>query len=116
MNQKIIINVKHEINSASALTREQGKIIYDTIVKNINLENYIELDFKDVESIITPFLNVAIGKLYESYSSEELNKFLTIINIPTGKAASFNIVINNAKRYYADNSSFEKTIKDTIDI
>lgn len=113
---KITINVKQKINNPSALTREQGKIIYDDLIKNMQVGNEIILDFGDVESLITPFLNVAIGKLYENYSSEEIKEHLTIINIPAGKTSSFNLVISNAKRYYANHSSFEETVKDTIDI
>ena len=112
---KVTINVKEKIESPSALTREQGKIIYDEIISNINSGNSICLDFSDIESLITPFLNVAIGKLYEKYSSEELNKFIEFANIPSGKAASFNLVINNAKRYYSSKNNFEKIVKDAID-
>lgn len=112
---KAIINVKEKINSPSALTREQGKIIYDEIIDNINSGNSVCLDFSDIESLITPFLNVAIGKLYENYSSEELNNFLEFSNIPTGKVASFNLVISNAKRYYSSSNKFEKIVKDAVD-
>ena len=112
---KVIINVKEKINSPSALTREQGKIIYDEIISNINSGNNICLDFSDIESLITPFLNVAIGKLYENYSSEELSNFIEFANIPQGKIASFNLVISNAKRYYASSNDFEKIVKDAID-
>lgn len=113
--EKITINVREKINSPSALTREQGKIIYNEIIASINSGNSICLDFSDIESLITPFLNVAIGKLYENFSSEELSRFIEFSNIPQGKAASFNLVINNAKRYYASSNNFEKIVKDAID-
>ncbi|NLO08871.1 MAG: STAS-like domain-containing protein [Clostridiales bacterium] len=111
-----IINVKNEINSPSALTREQGKIIFDNIVETIDNGIGVELDFNDIESLITPFLNVAIGKLYEKYDSQKLNEYLKPKNIPSGKVSSFNLVIENAKKYYSNKLAFDETIKDVIDV
>lgn len=98
----ILINVTDTINSPSALTRDQGKIIYDKIIDNLSHDNNIVLDFSNTERIIAPFLNVAIGKLYEHYSSEELKNRMKITNVPEGKVSSFNVVISNAKRYYSN--------------
>ena len=111
----IRIDVKDKINSPSALTREQGKIIFDNIVETIDRGVGVELDFTDIESLITPFLNVAIGKLYEKYDSQKLREFLKPINIPSGKVSSFNLVIENAKNYYKDKAKFDETVKDVID-
>ena len=62
----ITINIRQKIGSSSALTREQGKIIYDALIDNFQNGNHVTLDFSNIESLITPFLNVAIGKLYET--------------------------------------------------
>lgn len=66
-------NVAELIENPSALTREQGSVVYNVIVPLLRNGENITLDFADVESLITPFLNVAIGKLYEDFSSEQLN-------------------------------------------
>ena len=108
-------NVAKMIESPSALTREQGGIVYKTIVPFLKGGACITLDFKDVESMITPFLNVAIGKLYEDFNSEQLNKQLRIVNIPDGTVTKFKLVIENAKKYYADKEMFEKTIEKVIE-
>ncbi len=110
----ITINIRQKIGSSSALTREQGKIIYDALIDNFQNGNHVTLDFSNIESLITPFLNVAIGKLYETYSSEEIRKYLQLDNIPSGKSSSINLVISNAKRYYSDHTAFENNIKELI--
>lgn len=109
------INIKERIDSPSALTREQGKIIYDYIVELLDENKSVVLDFSEIESLITPFLNVAIGKLYEKYTSAELQESLKIINIPIGKTSSFKMVIENAKKYYCNQEQFNNIIKDVID-
>ena len=108
-------NVAELIESPSALTREQGSVVYNVIVPLLRNGENITLDFADVESLITPFLNVVIGKLYEDFSSEQLNDQLKISNLPEGTRAKFKLVIENAKKYYTDKELFEKNVEAVID-
>lgn len=110
-----VINVAELIGSPSALTREQGAIVFDAIIPLLNEGKKVVLDFGEIESIITPFLNVSIGKLYEKFSSDELQKRLKIINRPELTTRKFQIVIDNAKSYYSDKKSFEDAVKEVID-
>ena len=68
-----VINVAKMIGSPSALTREQGGLIFDAIVPKLKDGKIVTLDFGDVESIITPFLNVSIDNAKTYYSNR--NKF-----------------------------------------
>ena len=81
-------NIADLIQSPSALTREQGTIIYSKIIPLLNNNNKVVLDFSEIESIITPFLNVSIGKLYETYSSEQLQNLLEVTNLPEGTSST----------------------------
>ncbi len=110
----ITLNVASLIKSPSALTREQGIVIYKQIMQNLNSGNKVILDFQDVESLITPFLNVSIGKLYETFSSAELNNLLEIKNLPDGTNSKFQMVITNAKQYYSNKDIFTKAVEDVI--
>ena len=107
-------NVAELIESPSALTREQGSVVYNVIVPLLRNGENITLDFADVESLITPFLNVVIGKLYEDFSSEQLNDQLKISNLPEGTRAKFKLVIENAKKYYTDKELFEKNVEEAV--
>ncbi len=110
-----MINVRALIGSPSALTREQGELVYNSIVTRISQKKHTVLDFAEIESLITPFLNVAIGKLYADYTSDELNRYLSIINIPASKTATIQIVIANAKRFYKDGEAFNRIVKGEMD-
>lgn len=109
-----IINVADTIQSPSALTQEQGDIIYALICDAINHKEIVVLDFGTVESMISPFLNNAIGKLYGTYSSKEINDYLKLCNFPDAKKATLKIVTENAKKYYANKAEFNATLKDVI--
>lgn len=115
-NMKNIIHVAKLINSPAALTVEQGNLLYTEIANLLkkNEENII-IDFADIESIITPFLNESIGRLYGEFTGEELNKRLSIINQPVGTNRKFNMVIRNAKQFYSNKEEYTKIVKKVLD-
>lgn len=109
------IDVAQIIKSPSALTQEQGDLIYNEICNAFEAPETIELDFENVESMISPFLNNSIGRLYGKYDSNYIRQNLHMKNFPAEKNSTLNVVINNAKRFYADKSKYTKTVKDVID-
>lgn len=114
MTKTIYINVAEKIGAPSALTQEQGNIIYNEIVSAIEKKNPILLDFEQVESMISAFLNNAIGQLYGKYTSQQISEFLKIINFPHEKTSTLNVVIANAKKYYSDRDNFNSAIKEVF--
>ena len=110
-----VFNVSELIQSPSALTREQGNLVYQKIIPILSSGGRVVLDFCDIESLITPFLNVSIGKLYETYNSEQVRELLSLINVPAGTNSKFQTVIDNAKMYYGNKEKFNKVIQEVIE-
>lgn len=109
------LNVAEKIDSPSALTQEQGDVIRTEIIKAFQNREKIIIDFLDVESIISPFLNHAIGHLYEKYDSAFIRENLLMEHFPPEKNSTLNVVIGNAKKYYANKEQFSKAVKEVID-
>lgn len=114
MENQVYINVADVIGSPSALTQEQGNIVYNILDAAISNKQIAILDFEQIESIISPFLNNAIGQLYGKYTSEQIKDFLQLQNFPDEKNSTLNIVIANAKRFYTNKESFNSVVEDTI--
>ena len=110
------IDVAEKIDSPSALTQDSGDIIYKEIHDAIQNHIVIHVDFANVESMITPFLNNAIGQLYKDYTSEQIQQYLVLVNFPPTKNSTLNVVIGNAKKYYENKSAYEKAVKEVINI
>jgi chemotaxis methyl-accepting protein methylase len=110
------IDVAEAINNPSALTQEQGDIIYQIICTAFDKEEPITLDFSNIESMISPFLNNAIGQLYGKYTSSDITKYLHLENFPQTKNATLNIVISNAKNFYANQTAFSQIAKEVLNI
>lgn len=110
------IDVAERIANPSALTQDQGDVIYYEITTAFEKKETITLDFGNVESMITPFLNNAIGQLYGKYTSEFIKDHLRFENFPASKISKLNLVISNAKNFYANKKKYAKTAKDVLNI
>lgn len=113
---KKMVDVANLINDPSALSQEQGDIVNAVILESFKEKEEISLDFSNVESMISPFLNNAIGKLYENYTTEFITQYLKLVNFPKNKVSTLNIVISNAKKFYANKKAFGETVKDVLSV
>ncbi|MEC1373395.1 STAS-like domain-containing protein [Heyndrickxia oleronia] len=91
------IYVKDIINSRIAVSPEKGETLYKFIVNELSTKKPFYLSFSDVEDTTTAFLNKAIGNLYNNFSSEELNKYLSIIDLDDLDKYLLKKVITRAK-------------------
>ena len=109
-----IVDIAAVIDSPSALTQEQGEKIYSIVSNSIRQKQSITLDFGNIESMISPFLNTSIGKLYGSYTEKTINTYLHFKNFPQAKFSTLKIVVDNAKKYYSNKEKYASTVKDVI--
>ena len=109
------VNVLQTIDSPSALTQEEGDLVYQKIIVAFEKGSRITIDFDGIESIISPFLNNCIGQLYGKYDTEKIKEYLDLKNFPKTKNSTLNVVISNAKRFYADPSGYKKIAKEVIE-
>lgn len=72
------IVVRDLIKSNYATSAEKAELLYDALVKSINNEEQVLVDFSNLMTITPTFFNHSIGKLYTLYSTDTLNKFITL--------------------------------------
>ncbi|MDY4251678.1 STAS-like domain-containing protein [Clostridium sp.] len=85
------------INSEFAVSPEDGDIIFDLIKEKIDKEEKIIIDFSNIDIMTTAFLNNAVGKLYNIYDKEKLNKYISMKNISKSDLNLVKKVIERAK-------------------
>lgn len=101
MNELIKINIFELTGGKSAISIEDGQLLFQRIDKAIQSQLNIELDFSNIEIITSTFLNSAIGNLYSKYSSDELKKHLKTRGLNDDDRELLIQVIENAKKYFA---------------
>lgn len=115
MNAKLkILKIKDIINRETAVSSDDGDIVYESIVECINSQTIAELDFSEITILTTAFLNSAIGQLYNNFSSEQLNSIISLKNVANEDKILFKKVIERAKEYFNDKRGFEDSANNAI--
>lgn len=106
-----IVNV---INSEYAVSPEDGDIIFKIIQSKIDSKEQVVVDFSGIDIMTTAFLNNAIGKLYNLYEKDKLNKYISMRNISKSDLNLIKKVIERAKIKFnkEDISALEKELGD----
>lgn len=102
------LQIKEIINSDTALSPDSGLRVYDVLDSAISKSETVELDFSGIEVMTSAFLNAAIGQLYSKFSSEDLNLYLKVRNLPVEDRALLKKVIERAKDYFKDKRVFDE--------
>ena len=100
------LKIRDIINRETAVSSDDGEIVYNMIVNCIKENSIAELDFSHITILTTAFLNSAIGQLYNTYSSDQLNTSLKLKNVADEDRILFKKVIERAKDYFANKKGF----------
>ena len=84
----------------NCVTYGDGQKVYDLIYPELSRGRPVEVDFDGVRVLVSLFVNAAIGRLLEDISTEELNRLLTVSNLPPGGVETLKRVIENSNDYY----------------
>lgn len=113
-NQIIQLKIKDIINRDTAVSSDDGEIVFKNIDACIKSGDIAELDFSGISLLTTAFLNEAIAPLYNSYTSEQLNTSLKLKNVEEEDRILFKKVIERAKEYFANRKGFEGSANKAI--
>lgn len=108
------LNINQIIKNDSAVSSDDGETIYNLILESIRAKEITELDFAGINIITTAFLNSAIGQLYDVFSSEELNEYILLKNVPKEDTIQFKKVIERAKEYFQNRKGLEGNANSNI--
>lgn len=113
MNNLIVKNI---IESDIAVATDAGDKVFNEIVFHLDKKNSISLDFSGISILTTAFLNAAIGQLYsnDKFSSEFLNDYLKVTNVPDEDKPLFSMVVKRAKEYFKNKKGFEDSANHTF--
>lgn len=109
MNE-IDIRIHEKVGSSAAVSSEIGRDIYDIIDNALEKDYLINLDFNDISLLTSAFLNAAIGRLYNKYSSESLQSKLRLTNISQVDLQLLKRVTDTAKQYFKQKKKMDDII------
>lgn len=112
--KEIKITIFEQIGSNAAVSSEDGELLFEKIVKGVENDVRMILDFNNIELITSTFLNAAIGQLYSRYDSPYLRDHLKVENLPQEDLELLKKVVERAKEYFKDKEQMEANIKEAL--
>lgn len=106
--------VKEIINGDTAVSTDDGDLVFQKINQAFQENQIVELDFQGIYIMTTAFLNAAIGQLYSLYTSEQLNTMLKLVNVADDDRVLFKKVVERAKEFFLNKKGFENSANHAI--
>jgi hypothetical protein len=107
-DQEVIIRVFDIIGGPLCVSTDDGQIVHDKISAMMKEGKRVVVSFDKVETIISAFLNVAIGQLYGTFDEGQIHNLLSVRYITEPDLSLLKRVVENAKVYFANRDKFDE--------
>jgi len=114
MNKPINVRVFDIVGGALCVSAEDGQRVHDKIAALLREQQKVVLSFEQVETLISAFLNAAVGQLYGEFSEKSIRELLSVRDMNPDDEDVLKRVVENAKRYFADRPAADKAWKEEI--
>jgi hypothetical protein len=86
---------------------DDGAKVFELVSPELAKDLTVEIDFKGVKSMLTPFLNACFGKLLENFGKEKTMANVSIRNVPDDFLRRINEFIDQKDKEYTQASERE---------
>jgi len=102
MTEPIKLSVAETVGSHICITNIDGEKVLRHLESALAEKQPVEVSFQGVEVLMPPFLNTAVGCLYENFAEEDIKSLLTFTNISDQDRRLIRTVGKFAKIYFED--------------
>jgi len=114
MNDKIVARVFDIVGGSLCVSADDGQAVHDKIAPLLREGRNVVLSFERVETIISAFLNAAIGQLYGEFSDERIRELLSVRDMTSEDLSLLKRVVDNAKVYFKHPKQFDQAWKEEV--
>lgn len=97
-----------------ATDMDQGNIICNRVKEALIDGQDVVLNFKGMITVLSAFLNTAVGSLYQDFTSEYLNTHLQIQNLCPDDLFLLKQVTRRAKEFYANQEAITRNLDESF--
>ena len=108
MNQAISVRVRDIIGGPHCVSAEDGQRLYEKIAPLIRQGEPVTLSFRGVDTVISAFLNAAIGQLYGEFSDKLVKELVSVEELSDVDMQLVDRVAENAILYFANADQFDR--------
>lgn len=95
------------------ITAEQGQKLLAEIEPRLLARETVTIDLAGVKTLLSLFLNNAIGPLFKHFDRQQLNRLLAFENPSESQRLTLDLVLKNAEAYHRDPAT-KKAVDDTL--
>lgn len=111
-SQEIIVRAFDVIGSPLGVSSDDGQKVHDKVAPLLREGRRVSLSFDRIETIISAFLNAAIGQLYGEFPEGKIREFFNVRDMAQEDLALLKRVVDNAKLYFANRKEFDQAWKE----
>jgi hypothetical protein len=110
MSQEIPVRVFDIVGGPLCTSSDDGQLVHDRIAPLVRQGKRVALSFAQVDTVISAFLNAAIGQLYGEFKEEEIRDRLLLRDMAPEDLVLLKRVVENAKAYFKDPKRFTQAV------
>lgn len=112
--KEIKISLFEQVAGSAVVSSEDGDLLFKRLLKALENDMQVIIDFTNIELVSASFLNVTMGQLYNQYDSFFLDKHIKFENIVEEDIILIKKVVERAKEYFQNKEKVEKGIKEVL--
>jgi STAS-like domain of unknown function (DUF4325) len=110
MNDEITIRIIDVVGDSVWVSAKDGDAVHDKIAPLLREGRKVALSFEGAESIISAFLNSAVGQFYGEFPEELIRKLLSVRDATSADLLLLKRVVDNAKVFFRDPERYSKVV------
>lgn len=115
MSQPITVRVRDIIGSPLCVSAEDGQILHDKIAPLVRDNMKVILSFQGVDTVISAFLNAAVGQLYGEFSEDRVKGLLSFAELTDEDLTLVQRVGENAVIYFENAEQFDRAWREEFE-
>ena len=114
MTQPITVRVYDIVGGPLCVSADDGQRLHDKIAPLLKSGQPIVLSFGRIDTLISAFLNAAIGQLYGELSEDRIRELLSVRDLAGDDLAVLERVVENAKVYFSNPDEFDRAWQEEL--
>ncbi|MEX4003601.1 STAS-like domain-containing protein [Paraburkholderia sp. EG285A] len=109
-----VVSISEVVEGPLCISAEDGQRVHDVIAARLRAKEPVAVSFAGIETLISAFLNAAIGQLYGEFSEVTIRELLTVVDMNREDLALLKRVVDNAKMYFENRDKVDSAWRDEV--
>lgn len=114
IKREVVVRVFDVIGTSLAVSSDDGQTVYEKIAPLLREDQKVRLSFDKIDTIISAFLNAAIGQLYGEFSEDKIRELFNVQEMSPEDRVLLKRVVDNAKLYFENRKEFDQAWRDEV--